>query len=771
MKLDVELLKTSKKRPIKIIASEFDYCPIHMHSQTEILIVLKGDATLKINQESYNLNEKDIVIINPKEIHELTSNNKCIILSTFFDISLYLDDEKADNIIFDLNSVIYPNNSKYETIRYFIYSIIRLNSQNNVNAYLNTKSICYSLIAQLMNNFKTDISSTIISDKSFDTITKITNYINEYYQENISLGNIAEKFNYTESHVSKLFKNSLNKTFIEYYDALRVNYSIDDLTLTNTSIEEIAYQHGFETSRSYVRAFKNIYNCYPSEYRKKNKELEFSSNEDKSKLIKEVLDIIMAKYLRYIKRNNIVETVRATKEIISIENLNNYEKIENPTSLIIKLGNINFLYNSNVINELKEIQNQMKYRYIELTSIFAQTARMYKKINNEYMLNKPMIDNIAKIIYDLKLSPYFKFDFTIFVSSSELITLFLKYFMKNTPYEFNDIMISINFEQQIEYTLEEKYTYIYKIIEYFAVLKKKTNKIKFISPSIDSIDDYKIVTSSNKNRNIFDYISINYITSTNTTIAKNPNEVKDFFEKIDKIYSTKLNNIIIEDVNFTGSCNLLNDTLFSSSYQTKNIIDIYPYISASVMNNMFDVTIENFFDNNPYLGYNGYYTFNYIKKASFNSIYFLSKLKNNILKKGKNFIVSFEDNKIVIILNNYVHYSELFAENEYFELTDQDRYKCFSKYTDINFIFEIKNVPFNKARIKTTYLNKKSGSSYDIYKEISKDETLTNDELNIMKELCAPRFKIEMQRITKGLLKISTTVNPLETKIIEITLN
>ena len=103
MKLDVELLKTSKKRPIKIIASEFDYCPIHMHSQTEILIVLKGDATLKINQESYNLNEKDIVIINPKEIHELTSNNKCIILSTFFDISLYLDDEKADNIIFDLN--------------------------------------------------------------------------------------------------------------------------------------------------------------------------------------------------------------------------------------------------------------------------------------------------------------------------------------------------------------------------------------------------------------------------------------------------------------------------------------------------------------------------------------------------------------------------------------------------------------------------------------------------------------------------------------------
>ena len=189
------------------------------------------------------------------------------------------------------------------------------------------------------------------------------------------------------------------------------------------------------------------------------------------------------------------------------------------------------------------------------------------------------------------------------------------------------------------------------------------------------------------------------------------------------------------------------------------------------MSHMFDITIENFFDNNPYLGYNGYYTFNYIKKASFYALYFMSMLKDNIIKRGRNYIVTYKENKIVILLNNYVHYSELFAENEYFELTDKDRYKCFSKYTDINFTFEINNLQFQHARIKTTYLNKKSGSSYDIYKEISADEPLTNEELNTMKELCVPRFKIETQKITKGILKINTTVNPLETKIIEITLN
>lgn len=770
MMLNVDLIKESKKRPIKIIASEFDYIPIHMHSRTEILIVLKGQTDLTIGNNSYSLNEKDIVIINPKEIHQLKSNSKCIILSTYFDCQAYLD-EKIDDIIFELNSVEYPSNPKYEVIRYFIYSIIRLNSQNNVNASVNTKSICYSLVAQLMNNFKTDISSTKISDKEYDTITKITNYINDHYSESLSLSQIASTFNYTESHVSKIFKKSLNKTFIEYYDTLRINYSIDDLTLTNTSIEQIALEHGFENSRSYVRAFKNVYNCYPSEYRKKNKELEYTSNNDKSRLFKEVLDIIMAKYLRYIKRNNIEETVRATKEIISIEGLNEYEKIPNPTTQIVMLGNINFLYNSNIIEKLKDIQNKIKFKYIELTSIFSETARLYKKTDTGYMLNKPMIDNIAKIIYDLKLSPYFVFDYTIFSKSLDLITLFLNYFIKNTSYEFDDIAVSINYEANIEYSEEEKYTYTYKICSYFKKLKEKLTKIKFISPSSISLSDYNIFTSINKTQNIFDYISINYILSNNNGIAKNPNEVKDFIDKLDKIYSTKLNNIIIKNINFTSTNNLLNDTLFESSYQCKAILDIYPNISGVLMNHMFDVTIENFFDNNPYLGYNGYYTFNYIKKASYHALYFLSLLEDNILKRGKNYIVSYKENRIIILLNNYVHYSELFAENEYFELTDKDRYKCFSKYTDINFIFEIKNLSFTHARIKTTYLNKKSGSSYDIYKEISPDEPLTNDELNTMKGLCDPRFKIETQKITKGILKINSTINPLETKILEITLS
>ena len=66
----------------------------------------------------------------------------------------------------------------------------------------------------------------------------------------------------------RLFKQSLGNNFIDYYDSLRINYSLNDLVYSNKSIEDLSLVHGFENSRSYVRAFKKIYDIYPSEYRK-----------------------------------------------------------------------------------------------------------------------------------------------------------------------------------------------------------------------------------------------------------------------------------------------------------------------------------------------------------------------------------------------------------------------------------------------------------------------------------------------------------------------
>ena len=87
----------------------------------------------------------------------------------------------------------------------------------------------------------------------------------------MTLKSLSEAFNYSPSYISRIFGENLSKSFKEYYDEIRVNYAMNDIVNTNKSIEEIASDNGFDSARSFVRAFRSINNEYPSTLRKELK--------------------------------------------------------------------------------------------------------------------------------------------------------------------------------------------------------------------------------------------------------------------------------------------------------------------------------------------------------------------------------------------------------------------------------------------------------------------------------------------------------------------
>ena len=69
---------------------------------------------------------------------------------------------------------------------------------------------------------------------------------------------------------------------------------------------------------------------------------------------------------------------------------------------------------------------------------------------------------------------------------------------------------------------------------------------------------------------------------------------------------------------------------------------------------------------NPFSGAPGLLTYNNIKKASYNAYVLFSKLGDKLLKKSNNYSVTLKDNNIVILINNYNHYADLYADSQYF---------------------------------------------------------------------------------------------------------
>lgn len=120
-------------------------------------------------------------------------------------------------------------------------------------------------------------SFVLFSDKMYnnlehkvtDKIDLIIEYINHSYMNDISINQIASKFDLTPNYVSKLFHDKTKTKFIDYLTNIRINNG-KKLLISNsdTPVKEIALMVGYYSSRHFSTIFKKYTGLYPTEYRK-----------------------------------------------------------------------------------------------------------------------------------------------------------------------------------------------------------------------------------------------------------------------------------------------------------------------------------------------------------------------------------------------------------------------------------------------------------------------------------------------------------------------
>lgn len=98
-------------------------------------------------------------------------------------------------------------------------------------------------------------------------IKKIMVYIEENYNLNISLDNMAKSANISTSTCLRLFKTVLNMTPITYLLSFRIKKATEKLKHSNgKTISEIAYSCGFSDASYFNRCFRKEYGITPSEF-------------------------------------------------------------------------------------------------------------------------------------------------------------------------------------------------------------------------------------------------------------------------------------------------------------------------------------------------------------------------------------------------------------------------------------------------------------------------------------------------------------------------
>lgn len=118
-----------------------------------------------------------------------------------------------------------------------------------------------------MSNFY-DSNEIMASSKS-RRITKVCEYIEENFQEQIKLSDVAQLVNMSDSAFSHFFKKKTGCSFIDYLNSVRIGKASKMLFDTTHSINEICYSCGFNNLSNFIRIFKKIKGSTPSEYRSK----------------------------------------------------------------------------------------------------------------------------------------------------------------------------------------------------------------------------------------------------------------------------------------------------------------------------------------------------------------------------------------------------------------------------------------------------------------------------------------------------------------------
>jgi YesN/AraC family two-component response regulator len=92
-------------------------------------------------------------------------------------------------------------------------------------------------------------------------------YINENYQEDLTLEEVSELLSFDPSYFCRIFKQATGATFTEYLNFVRVCKAEKLLAKTQRSILEISEAVGFSSVSYFNRIFKRHRGCSPRGYR------------------------------------------------------------------------------------------------------------------------------------------------------------------------------------------------------------------------------------------------------------------------------------------------------------------------------------------------------------------------------------------------------------------------------------------------------------------------------------------------------------------------
>lgn len=237
----------------------------HLHYHIELALVKSGRTQVTVDSTVYDLEAGDIMVIFPNQIHR-------------FDTI-----EREKYILMIINPDTLSELTKYFISSIPVSNLIKNGASDGVLSLLAEKiseayysdekykdTIIRGYILAFFGKLLQKLELRDVHSKEYNVLGSILNYCINNSDKPLSLDLLECELHISKYYISHIMSNKLHMGFNDYINSLRVSNACKYLKKTDKSITEISDLVGFNTLRTFNRAFLRQMKMTPSEYRAKN---------------------------------------------------------------------------------------------------------------------------------------------------------------------------------------------------------------------------------------------------------------------------------------------------------------------------------------------------------------------------------------------------------------------------------------------------------------------------------------------------------------------
>ena len=262
----------------------------HWHDEIEILYFMKGSFKVKINMESFPVEEECFFFVNPGEIHSVDCSvpatestivfHPCILNFEHYDLAQTQLIQPLTKGKIQLPRFLDPSHPAFSKIKKEYLDILNVFHQTGMFLSSEYQTVTEDIASQLfiragllkilgfLSSFSLLTQPEKADDYRVQIIKSSLEFIRTHYQEKIYIRDLAENASMNEQYFCRFFKKILGKSPVTYINEYRIKQAIILLQTTDSPVMDICLDCGFNNLGNFLREFKKDTGFTPLQYRK-----------------------------------------------------------------------------------------------------------------------------------------------------------------------------------------------------------------------------------------------------------------------------------------------------------------------------------------------------------------------------------------------------------------------------------------------------------------------------------------------------------------------